>query len=485
MFDKLKQLTKDTAVYGISTMLGRFLNFLLVPFYTHVFIPEEYGIVTNIYAFIALMNIVYIYGMDAAYLKFASLKEIGDDKDNFSTPFLSVLFSSIVLSVMILLFRNSINATFSISSEYSHLIFYIILILLVDSLVVIPFIKLRLERKAKTFALYKILNIFINVILNLYLILNLKLGVEAVFISNLAASLFSLVLLLPSIVNNFKFSFHKILFIKLLKFGLPYFPAGLGVMLIQVIDRPIMEHLTDLKTVGIYQANHKLGIFMMLFVNMFQYAWQPFFMQESKEENAKELFSKVLTYFTLSGSFILIILSLFISDIVKLNIFGRYIIAPPYWGGLYIVPVVLLGYLFNGMYVVFTAGIYIKEKSIFVPVITGIGALVSIALNFFLIPLIGMIGAAFAALFSYLSMAFGYYIVTQKFYKIDYEKEKIFKIFLLMAAAGSVYYYLMVNEQLFFIYKILLLIIFTLFIYFFVIDKNEIEFIKRRMKWNR
>src|SRR5690606_5074014 len=201
MFDKLKQLSRDTAIYGISTMLGRFLNFLLVPFYTNIFAPAQYGVIANIYALIALMNIVYIYGMDAAYLKFASTKEVGTEKDNFSTPFLSVLLTSFLLSGLILLSKNSVDIVFSIPSEYTYLINYTAAILFLDAVAVIPFIKLRLERRPKRFALYKTLNIIINVMLNLYLILKLNWGIEAVFVSNLAASAFSLLLLLPMIIK--------------------------------------------------------------------------------------------------------------------------------------------------------------------------------------------------------------------------------------------------------------------------------------------
>ncbi|MFO7444904.1 MAG: polysaccharide biosynthesis C-terminal domain-containing protein, partial [Ignavibacteriaceae bacterium] len=142
---------------------------------------------------------------------------------------------------------------------------------------------------------------------------------------------------------------------------------------------------------------------------------------------------------------------------------------------------VLFGYVFNGMYVVFTAGIYIKEKSMYVPLITGIGAAVSIASNFILIPAIGMIGAAYAALFSYLSMAAGYYIVTQKFYKIEYENARIIKIFASILIVGSIYYALLFNNNLLFIYKVMLLFLFCILIYLFAVDKDEINSIKRRL----
>jgi O-antigen/teichoic acid export membrane protein len=129
---------------------------------------------------------------------------------------------------------------------------------------------------------------------------------------------------------------------------LPYLPAGLGMMLVQVIDVPILEKLTDIKTVGIYKANYKRGIFMMLFVNMFQYAWQPFFLQQAEEKDAKKIFSKVLTYFTFAASLILVFVSLYIDDIVKFNFFGISLIGSLYWSGLTIVPIILFGYLING-----------------------------------------------------------------------------------------------------------------------------------------
>ena len=440
MIEKLKELSKDTAIYGVSTMVGRFLNFLLVPFYTHVFSDFDYGIVTNLYIFIAIFNVIFIYGMDAAYLKYAAIPSEKDDKDNFSTPYLSVFGAGIILVLLIFVLRKAIFITFDIPFDHLKLIYLVVPILFIDAINVIPFIKLRIERHAKKFAAFKLLNIFINVALNLYLILKLKWGIEAVFISNIAASGFTFLLLFPDVLKYLRVKIRFDLLKKFLKFGIPYLPAGLASMFMQGIDRPILGHLTNLGTVGVYSANYKLGIFMMLFVSMFQYAWQPFFLQNAEEKNAKELFSKVLTYFTITASFILIVISLFISDIVKLDIFGRTIIAKDYWGGLNIVPVILFGYLFNGLYVIFTAGIFIKEKSIYVPFITGLGAVVNIAVNFALIPSLGMMGAAIATLAAYFAMALSLYIVTQKIYKIEYEYKKMLKIFSFILLIGVLYY---------------------------------------------
>ena len=481
MKEKLKELTKDTAIYGISTMLGRFLNFILVPFYTNVFLPADYGAVILIYSYIAIFNIIFIYGMDAAFLKYSAFKDIGDEKDNFSTPFISILLTSILFCGLLVVLKQPIAEFVELSANLNYLIILSALLLFFDANAVISFLKLRLERKAKLFSFIKITSILFNIALNVFLILKLKWGIEAIFISNLAASVLSFILLIPTLLKNFRFSFHKVLFKRLLKFGLPYLPAGLGMMLVQVIDVPILEKLTDIKTVGIYKANYKLGIFMMLFVNMFQYAWQPFFLTNAKEENAKEIFSKVLTYFTIVGSIMLVILSLFISDIVKINFAGISIIGANYWAGLYIVPVILLAYLFNGLYVVFSAGIYIEEKSIYAPIVTGAGALTNVVANYILIPQLNIMGAALATLLSYTIMASGYYIVTQKFYRINYDYLKLVKIGLATFFVGMVYYLLLYIEFLNIYYKLILALIFIAYILLNVIEKNEMNFIKTKL----
>jgi len=466
-------------------MVGRFLNFILVPLYTNIFLPADYGIIQLIYAYMAILNIVFIYGLDSAYLKFASFKDIGDEKDNFSTPYISVFVTSLLFVLLIVVNISAIGTSLRIPSEYNYLIYLAAAILFLDANIVIPFLKLRLDRKAKIFSLYRIINISVNIILNVYLILILDWGIEAILISNLFASAVSLLLVSFTIIKNFKLKFHLLLFKRLLKFGLPFLPAGFAIMLIQVIDVPILEKLTDLKTVGIYKANYKLGIFMMLFVNMFQFAWQPFFLQNAKEPNAKEMFSKVLTYFTLVGSVILIVLSLFITDIVQIKILGFSLIGPEYWAGLNIVPFILFAYLINGMHTIFSAGIYIEEKSIYVPVITGIGALINVALNFLLIPLLNITGAAIAAVVSYLFIGFGYYYVAQKFFKVKYELKRIGHIFIAVFLVGILFYYLHSISSLLFPYKIILLILFTVYIYFVAVNRDEIKLIKRKFAESR
>jgi O-antigen/teichoic acid export membrane protein len=481
MYEKLKELTKDTAVYGISTMVGRFLNFILVPFYTNVFHPADYGIIQLIYAYVAILNIVFIYGMDSAYLKFASLKELGDDKDNFSTPYISVFVTSLLFSLLIIINQHAINYELGIPDNLNYLILLASGMLFLDANTVIPFLKLRLNRQAKKFSFLKIIQISVNIFLNFYLVLNLGWGIEAILVSNLIASAIALLLLVPDIIKYFRLKLNNSLYKRLLKFGLPYLPAGLAIMVVQVIDVPILEKLTDLETVGIYKANYKLGIFMMLYVNMFQYAWQPFFLHNAKEENAKEMFSKVLTYFTLIGGVILVSLSLFITDLAMLKVNGFSLIGSMYWEGLHIVPIILLAFLLNGLHIIFSAGIYIEEKSIYVPVIAGAGAITNVIVNFSLIPVLNITGAAFATLASYFVLAAGYYFVTQKFYKINYEMGRIVKIFSGVFLIGVIYYLLIITNNLELIYKIILLLAFIAYLYFIAVDKREINSIRTKL----
>ncbi|MEI7811065.1 MAG: polysaccharide biosynthesis C-terminal domain-containing protein [Ignavibacteria bacterium] len=437
---KVKELTKDAAVYGISSVLSRFITFLLVPFYTHVISPDDYGIVNTTYAYIAFLNIVFLYGMDSAYLKYASLKKENERDDVFSSPFLLVLFSSLIITALMLWGNNYVAQFMEAPADKTIITKYIALILFFDALSVIPFAQLRLIRKARRFALIRTINIIINVALNIILIRSYKMGVEAVFISNLAASVATLLMLLPDIMANLKFRIDAPVLKNMLKFGLPCLPAGLASIVVQVIDRPILQALTNKNIVGIYGASYKLGIFMMLFVSMFQYAWQPFFLNNAKEKNAKEIFARVLTWFVFAGGVVLVFLSLFIDLIVKFPVAHISLIGKAYWSGLPIIPIILLGYLFNGIYINFTAGIFIGEKTKYLPYITGAGAVVNVAVNYTLIPVWGMTGAALATLASYLIMAALLFFVTQRFYKINYEYGKLGGIFLAITIIATAFY---------------------------------------------
>jgi O-antigen/teichoic acid export membrane protein len=477
MRDKLKELTKDTAIYGISTIIGRFLGFLLTPFYTNVLLPGDYGIFSNVYAYIAFINILFIYGMDAAYMKFASVSEDVDRKRKvFSTSYLFVTGTSLLFCLVLYFVMNPMKSLMELPDRFESIYFYFIGILLLDTLALIPFADLRLKRKAAKFSAIKFGNILVNLTLNFVLVLKYNMGIEAIFIANIIASLFSFVLLLPEIIQSLNWNIDKEILNKLIKFGLPYLPGSIAAMIVQVIDRPVVLALTDEKTLGIYQANYKLGIFMMLFVSMFQQAWQPFFLINAKEKNAKELFSKILTLFVLISSLIWIILTLFVEDFARFEFLpGKSIIGKEYLSGIIIVPIILLGYLFNGMYYNFQAGIYIEEKTKYFPYVTFSGALANVAVNVLLIPKMGVIGAAIATLASYIIMAGGLYYFSQKYYRIEYETAKIARLLTLVLISCGLYYYLYFEFGITLLQKIVFLLVFMILLLLLkIIQKEEL-----------
>ncbi len=476
MIKKIKELTKDVAIYGISTIIGRFLGFLLVPFYTNVISTKDFGIYSNVYAYLAFFGIVFIYGMDAAFMKYASFSRLNDKKIIFSTSYFFVLISTLLLSLLLYFAQMPLISLMEIPSEYSNLYYYLIFILLFDTLALVPFGNLRLERRAAKFTTIKLANIIINLSLNFILVLHFKLGIEAIFIANLIASAFSFAALTPDIFKMITFKIDKEMLKKMLYFGLPYLPASIASTIVQVIDRPVVLALTDSSTLGIYQANYKLGIFMMLFVSMFQQAWQPFFLNNAKEKNAKEIFAKILTLFILVSSLIWIVLTLFVEDFARIELLpGKSIIGKEYLSGISIVPIILLGYLFNGIYYNFQAGIYIEEKTKYFPVVTGAGAAVNVIVNIFLIPLLGIIGAALATLASYIVMASLLYFFSQKYYKIDYEYAKLAKTLAVVFTTGILYYYLYYQIGLNLTYKLIILFGFvSALLALKVVQKSEI-----------
>ncbi|MCK9408492.1 MAG: oligosaccharide flippase family protein [Bacteroidetes bacterium] len=439
MFEQLKRLGADTAIYGISTILARLLNFALVPLYANILTTSEFGIVANVYSYIGFIIIFYSFGMESSYFRYASAKEIGSDKDNFSTPFLSVAIVSGLFSLLMLFFAEPLTSVFQIDAGLSRIILYTSGILFFDAAVMIPYASLRLQRKAKFFAGTKIFNILLTVILNIITVYYLRWGIEGIFISNLAASFCTFLFLIPVTLRQIEFSFHPGLMKELLKFGLPIVPVGVSGILLQLVDRPILKMLMDDSAVGIYQANYRLGIFMALITGMFEFAWRPFFLSHAKDPEAKILFSRVMTYYLLLCSFIFLLLSFFLEDVIRYKFFGKkYILPPEYWPGLEIVPFVLLSYIFMGIGTNLNAGIQIEKKTKYLFPTSLSGSVTKIALTFLLVPIFGIMGAAYATLAGYIMVEVTLFFVVQKFYFIEYEYVRIGKLALSVAVAFAV-----------------------------------------------
>lgn len=436
MIGDIRRLGKETLAYGLSSIVARLLNFLLIPFYTHFLLPADLGVVATVFAYIAVLNILYQYGMDQAYMRFASGEKSGPAETVFSTAFFPVAGTALIFSLCLHFGAEPLGRAADFGRHGTQLVRYAAWIMALDALAIVPFAELRLRHRVWTYVGVRVFSIALNVAMNVYLLARIGFGVRGVFIAGLTASAATLVLLAPVAAQRLNGRLDAKLLPGLLRFGLPLVPAGIGAMMVQVIDRPILQHLTDKATVGVYQANYKLGIFMMLVVGMFDQAWRPFFLERAGKPGSREVFGRVLTYFMLLGLAVVLTLSLFIAEIIRIPVAqGKTLIEAGYWGGVKVVPVVLAAYLLHGTYVNFMASVTISKRTDLLPWVTLLGAAVNIVSNLVFIPIWGMMGAAWATFTAYASMAAALYVLGRRVYPIPYEYGRLAR---LLCAAGAV-----------------------------------------------
>lgn len=432
MFAEIKRLFKHSIVYGIGYFLTRFVGFALLPVYANFLTTGKFGDWTLIFMFLGFANVIYIYGLDSAFLRFYLLEK--DDKERkeiLSTAFISLFATSLVLSSIIFYASEWLSVVIFHSPEYFHFFQWASGILLFDTISVLGFLILRAEERSTVFVSIKLINVLIAIGLNILLVIFLKKGVEGIIISNLIASLITSIILIPIISKKLRLIFSTRFYKELLKFGLPYILPGLSLISMELIGIIFIENILGREPLGIYRASYKLAMALSLIVAAFRFAWQPFFLSVAKDIDAKKIYARVLTYFFLFISWFYLLISLFAKDLVQFGVSGYHFLGPDYWEGVKIIPVVMLSYVFYGLYVNFIVGIYLEKKSIYLPYITGVSALVNIALNFILIPTMGIMGAAVATAGSYFVMAVLMFLVSEKFYPVKYEYVRIFKIALI------------------------------------------------------
>jgi O-antigen/teichoic acid export membrane protein len=440
----LKKLAGQTAIYGSSTIAARFLNYFLTFFYTRIFIhPDELAVYSYFYAIIPFVLNVLSYGMETAYFRF-SLKY----KTNpavYSTSLISILCSTIVFLIFVVLFNQSISTTlYSNEQGISHpeYIVWIAFILAFDTLSAIPFAKLRIENKAKRFALIRTLSIVFNVFFNLVFLLlfpwmakhtefkqilsyiyNPNIGVGYIFIANLLASFFTILLLMPEYFN-ISFKFDKTIWKELFKYAWPLMFLGLAGSVNETFDRVIMKWIIPHNAfpsaefqLGVYGVCYKLSIVMTLFITMFRYAAEPFFFSHSTQTDSKTIYTQVMNWFVIVCSFIFLSVMLNI-DILKLLVTKEYRV------GMNVVAILLIANMFLGIFYNLSIWYKLTDKTKLGALVAIIGAGITIILNFILVPIYGYIGAAWATLICYLSVMVISYFLGQKHYPIDYNLKK-------------------------------------------------------------
>jgi O-antigen/teichoic acid export membrane protein len=443
---KLRELLSDTLVYGISSVLARFINYLLVPLYTDVFSPAKYGIIGLAYAGITFLNVLFTFGMESAYLRYAENRT--EAANIFKTLQLGLLGFATVLCGLLWLAMPVLLPVFNLTSDTTGIFLLMLGILWFDTLSIVPMAELRLVRRTWLFASLKFLNVIINLGLNLYLILGLGYGIEAVFISNLAASLLMTLLVWAFTANLLKGSWNSEWLKKAFMFGWPFVPSGIGYAINEMLDRFLLNNMdpsnaeqiygtgtTPEDIVGIYNACYKMAVFMLLLVQMYRMAWQPFFMRHARDKDSPALFGQAFLWFNAFSAALFLGVALFKEQIVAITVPGlnATLIGSDYWLGLDIVPFLLLAYWFHGWYINFSSGVFIKEKTRVLYKITLMGAAITIIANLALIPHFGMTGSAAATLLSYCVMAVTLGIFSQKIMRVPYRLPQSFALMVVLA----------------------------------------------------
>ncbi len=479
----LKRLASQTAIYGLSSILGRFLNYLLVPLYTYSFLTAEYGVVSEFYAYTGFLATFLVFGFETGFFRFS--QDAVNPGKVFSTALNFVLVANVIFILLIAVFINPIAATLKYPNHHEYF-YWFALILAFDSIAAVPFARLRSENKAMRFATIKFLEIGITVLLNLFFIAvckkafeteadsffgkmyNPEIGVGYIFISNLIASGVKLLLLAPQF-KGITGGIDKALLIKMLPYSLPMVVIGFAGNINEMLDRAILKFLlpfdnhTNMQQLGIYGACYKLSILMTLFIQAFRYAAEPFFFSHAKEKDSKKTYAEVMKYFVIICFTIFLLVTLYID-------FFKYFIGKDFREGLQIVPILLLANLFLGVYVNLSIWYKLTDKTLIGSLVSVAAAVLTIFLSIVFIPKYGYVASAWSHLVCYGSMALVSYLLGQKYFPVKYDLKNFFKYF--FVALLFYFSFMMMNEHIGFIKQLppfvfssILMLAFLLFVW--------------------
>jgi O-antigen/teichoic acid export membrane protein len=422
---KLRRLAGETALYGLGNMVPRLLNFILFPIHTAFFHPAEYGIFTKLMSVVALLNVIYTFGMETAYFRFAT-KTDADEKRIFNLAQTAVVTISTAFSVLFILFATFFAAGIGIQGHEDYVI-WLSVIMFIDNIVSIPFARLRLQKKPLQFAFFRLSNVLILTGLNLYflyVIFDPTVGIAYIFIANLIANSFYLIFFFKTLIR-WRPSYDREVFPSMVRYSYPVMLMGLAAMTNEFFSRLALEKWlpanfypgkSSAYALGVFGGCYKLSVFMNLTIQAFRMAGEPFFFSQSRDHNSPQLFSKVNHYFVIVCCIILLAVSI---NLDALKFILR--ISPEYWEGLYVVPPLLLGYLFLGVYYNLSIWFKLTDKTYFGTLITLGGALLTIVFNFLLIPVAGYFGSSIATMLVYGFMMLACYFFGQKYYPIPYK----------------------------------------------------------------
>jgi len=480
-----KNLFKQTAIYGLATVVPRMFSFFLVPLYTELLPKAEYGQVNIIFAYLIFFNVILAYGMETSFFRFYNIED--DKKTVVETSTVSIFWTTLLFLAVALLFRTSVSEFLDIDVQY---ITYVIWILALDALVIIPFSKLRARQKPMFYATIKIGNVAVNLGLNLFFLIYLPeiakenpdsfisslyfedFQVGYIFVSNIVASLLTLLVLLPNYLHV-KWHFDFQLWKKMMRYGFPIMIAGIAFAINDQFDKILLKYLlppaTAEEQVGIYSACYKLGLFMVLFRTAYTLGIEPFFFSHASNENASQTYATITKYFVIFGSLMTLAVIVF-ADVLKLVMIRD----SSFWDAMGVVPLIILANFFLGIYTNLSVWYKLTNQTHIGAYISIVGAIITLALNYLLIPSIGYYGSAIATIAAYGSMMLISYTLGNKYYPIPYDKKKI-GAYLGISILFSFIYFYGFREN--YWVGIPMLILFMYFIYF-----NEKETILRIIK---
>ena len=431
-----KNLFKQTAIYGLATVLPRMFSFLLVPLYTNLLPKSEYGKVSIIFAWMIFFNVILAYGMETSFFRFYNTES--DKKNVLETTTVSIFWTSISFLFIGLLYRNTLALWLGIDSQY---ITYTIWILVLDALVIVPFSKLRATQKPMVYAAIKIGNVLVNLSLSVFFLVyfpriahmypNSFFGslyvdgfqIGYIFLANIIASLLTFVALSPDYVY-LKWKFDLKLWKRMMRYGLPIMVAGIAFAINEQFDKILLGRWLPANIaegeVGVYSACYKLGLFMVLYRTAYTLGIEPFFFSHSSNANAPQTYATVTKYFVIFGSFILLGVIVF-ADVFKFLMIRD----TSYWEAMKVVPLIILANFFLGIYTNLSVWYKLIDKTYIGAYISIVGAVVTLVLNYLLIPTMSYMGSAIATIAAYGSMMLISYYLGNKYYPIPYDAKKI------------------------------------------------------------
>lgn len=449
----VKSLAKDTAIYGVSSILGRFLNWCLVPLYTICFSEADYGVVTYVYSIVALALIILTYGMETGFFRFANHDRYKDPLEVYSTSLISLAVSSTAFLVAVLLFLKPISHAMECGDHYSY-VWLMASAVAIDAFTAIPFSYLRYAHRPMRFAALRLINIGLNIGLNIFFIVvcpalwkshpdmiawfyNPSYGIGYIFLSNFVTSVINLVLLIP-FLRGFSWRFNRRLWREMLIYSYPLLVLGVAGIMNQTIDKILLPYLvsdpaTAMEQVGVYGANYKIAIVMVMFIQAFRFAYEPFIFSQSKARGEDRLksYSDAMKWFVIFAMFIFLGV-MFYLDVV------RYFIGKSYWTGLKVVPVIMVAEFFFGVFFNLSLWYKLTDKTLWGVWFSLGGLAVTLLMNLLLVPSMGYMGCAWAALACYGTMMVASYLVGKVKYPIDYNVRRLTGYFLLAMALWGV-----------------------------------------------